>query len=87
MNTYKTKGVCSKQINFEVKEDIVTKVVFERGCDRNLQGISKLVEGMKVDDIVEKLKNIKCGFKETSCPAQLAIALNEYKKTSINVAK
>lgn len=73
--SYKTKGVCSRQINIEVEDGIVKKVQFEGGCNGNTKGISALVEGMKTEDVIEKLKDIKCGFKGTSCPAQLAEAL------------
>ena len=66
-------------INFEVNNDIVESVSFTGGCNGNLQGISSLVCGMKVDDVIEKLKGIKCGFKDTSCPDQLARALEAYK--------
>lgn len=75
MYTYITKGVCSKQITFDVEGNILKNVVFQSGCNGNLQGISKLVEGMKVDEVVKKLKGIKCGGKGTSCPDQLADAL------------
>ncbi len=75
--TYKTKGVCSRQINIEVEDGVVKKVKFDGGCNGNTKGISVLVEGMRVEDVIEKLKDIKCGFKNTSCPAQLAEALKE----------
>ncbi|MBQ6847395.1 MAG: TIGR03905 family TSCPD domain-containing protein [Clostridia bacterium] len=75
--TYKTKGVCSRQINIEVEDGIVKKVKFDGGCNGNTKGISVLVEGMRVEDVIQKLKDIKCGFKNTSCPAQLAEALKE----------
>ncbi len=73
--TYKTKGVCSRSIDLEVENGIVTDVKFNGGCNGNTQGISSLVKGMKVEDVIEKLQGIKCGFKDTSCPAQLAQAL------------
>ena len=78
--SYKTKGVCSRQINIEVEDGIVKKVQFEGGCNGNTKGISALVEGMKAEDVIEKLKDIKCGFKGTSCPAQLAEALESVKE-------
>ena len=78
--SYKTKGVCSRQINIEVEDGIVKKVQFEGGCNGNTKGISALVEGMKASDVIEKLKDIKCGFKGTSCPAQLAEALKSIKE-------
>ena len=73
--SYKTKGVCSRGIKIEVEDGIVKKVKFEGGCSGNTQGVATLVEGMKVDQVIKKLENIKCGFKNTSCPAQLAEAL------------
>lgn len=75
--SYKTKGVCSRQIHIVVEDGIVKKVRFEGGCNGNTKGISALVEGMKVEDVIAKLSDIKCGFKGTSCPAQLAEALKE----------
>ena len=68
-------GVCSRKITFDIVDDKVTNVHFEGGCNGNLQGISKLVEGMATADVIAKLKGIKCGFKSTSCPDQLALAL------------
>lgn len=75
MITFKTQGVCARNINFEVVDNKVTSVSFEGGCNGNLQGISKLVEGMEVNEVIDRLKGIKCGSKKTSCPDQLAIAL------------
>ncbi len=80
--TYKTKGVCSSSIEFEIDDGIVKSVKFTGGCNGNLQGIGSLVEGMEVDDVIKKLSGIKCGFKGTSCPDQLAEALREYKSTA-----
>ncbi len=73
--SYKTNGVCSRNILIDVEDGIVKSVRFEGGCNGNTKGISALVEGMKVEDVIEKLQGIKCGFKNTSCPAQLAEAL------------
>ncbi len=73
--SYKTKGVCSRQIKIEVEDGIVKKVQFDGGCNGNTKGISSLVEGMPVDEVIKRLENIKCGFKSTSCPDQLAQAL------------
>lgn len=73
--TYKTNGVCSRNILIEVEDGIVKNVVFSGGCNGNTQGISALVKGMKVEDVIARLENIKCGFKNTSCPDQLAQAL------------
>lgn len=77
---YKTNGTCSKMIDFEVDDGIITSVDFTGGCNGNLKGICALVTGMSVDDAISKLKGIKCGFKDTSCPDQLAIALENYKE-------
>ena len=76
---YKTKGTCSTRIVFNVEDDIVKSVRYQGGCNGNLQGISRLVEGMNIDDVVARLEGIRCGFKATSCPDQLAQALKEYK--------
>ena len=72
---YKTSGTCSSAINLEVEGDIIKSVSFTGGCNGNLQGISRLVEGMKVEDAISRLKGTRCGFKNTSCPDQLARAL------------
>ena len=77
--SYKTKGVCSRSILIEVEDNIVKKVQFEGGCNGNTKGIAALVEGMPVDEVIARLEGIKCGFKGTSCPAQLAEALKENK--------
>lgn len=75
--TYRPKGVCSRQINLEVENGIVTKLEVIGGCNGNLQGISKLVEGMKVEEVIKRLKGIDCNGKGTSCPDQIARALEE----------
>ncbi len=72
---YKTKGTCSTAIDIEVNDGIIESVTFTGGCNGNLQGISSLVKGMKVEDAISRLKGIRCGFKPTSCPDQLAQAL------------
>ena len=72
---YKTRGTCSTQITVDVEDGIVNSVSFVNGCNGNLQGISKLVEGMKAEDAIKKLRGIKCGYKTTSCPDQLTYAL------------
>lgn len=72
---YKTKGVCSTYIDVEVENGVITSVQFTGGCNGNLQGISALVQGMTPQEAISKLKGIKCGFKATSCPDQLANAL------------
>lgn len=76
---FKTKGTCSTEINFEVEDNKVKSVSFVGGCNGNLKGISSLVEGMSIDDVITKLEGTTCGFKSTSCPDQLAKALKEYK--------
>lgn len=78
--TYNTHGTCSRQINLEVENNIVTNISFVGGCSGNTQGICALVIGMNVEDVIERLRGIKCGFKATSCPDQLAQALEQYKK-------
>ena len=74
---YKTKGTCSTMIEVELEGDIVKNVKFTGGCNGNLQGISSLVAGMKIEDAISRLRGIKCGVKNTSCPDQLACALQE----------
>ncbi len=76
---YKTSGTCSSAIDFEVEDGIVKNVKFIGGCNGNTQGISKLVEGMPADEVISRLEGIKCGFKSTSCPDQLAKALKEWR--------
>lgn len=77
---YKTKGVCSNSIEFSIENDIVTKVSIIGGCAGNSSGICKLVEGMPVSEVISRLEGIKCGYRSTSCPDQLAQALKEYKQ-------
>ncbi len=74
---YQTKGTCSSAIDIEVEDGIIKSVKFTGGCNGNLQGISSLVEGMKAEDAIARLKGIRCGFKNTSCPDQLAQALEK----------
>lgn len=76
---YMTKGVCSRSIEFDVEENKVKNVKFDGGCAGNSQGVAKLVDGMDIDDAISRMENIKCGYKSTSCPDQLAAALKEYK--------
>ena len=75
---YETKGTCSSKMIIEIEEDTIKKVTIIGGCAGNTKGISKLVEGMKIKDVIKKLKGIPCGIKGTSCPDQLAKALEEY---------
>lgn len=71
------KGVCSRGISFEIEGDVVKNIHFNGGCSGNTQGIASLAEGLTVDEIEAKLSGIKCGFKGTSCPDQLAKAVRE----------
>ena len=73
--TYRTQGTCSQAIEFEIEDGIVKNVQFYGGCNGNTQGVSILVEGMKAEDVIAKLEGIRCGFKATSCPDQLAKAI------------
>ena len=73
--TYKTHGTCSSAIDFDVENNVLTNVVFTGGCNGNLKGIGSLVEGMEVDEVIRRLQGTRCGWKETSCPDQLARAL------------
>lgn len=72
---YMTQGTCSKEIHIELKDGLIDSVSFVGGCNGNLKGICALVTGMKPEDAISRLKGIKCGFKSTSCPDQLARAL------------
>ncbi len=75
--TYKPKGVCSAKITFDIEDGIVKSVEFLGGCSGNTQGLSKLCEGRSAEELIKALEGIKCGFKSTSCPDQLACALKE----------
>ena len=77
---YTPRGVCSRNIHVEVEDGIVKNVIFTGGCSGNTQGVAALAKGMKVDEVIERLKDIKCGAKPTSCPAQLAKSLQEHAK-------
>jgi len=76
---YRTKGTCSRAIQFEVEGDTLKNVNYIGGCHGNLQGIAALVEGMDVDEVIARVKGIRCGMKDTSCPDQLARALEAAK--------
>ena len=78
--SYKTRGTCSQMISFEIHDNKVSKVQFFGGCNGNLKGISALVEGMDVDEVIARVEGIKCGMKSTSCPDQLAQALKAAKE-------
>ena len=78
--TFTPRGVCSSKIDFEIDNGILHNVRFTHGCNGNTQGIGRLVEGMRVDDVVARLKGVDCGGRGTSCPDQLAIALENAKE-------
>ena len=73
--SYRPHGVCARGISFDIEDNIVKNVTFSGGCSGNTQGVAKLAEGMTADEIIEKLSGIRCGFKGTSCPDQLAKAV------------
>ncbi len=75
--TYKTKGTCARSITFDLNDGIVSNISFQGGCNGNLQGISKLCEGRKAEDIINSVSGLKCGTKSSSCPDQFAKALAE----------
>jgi uncharacterized protein (TIGR03905 family) len=75
--SYKTKGTCSRSIEFEINDGIISNVRFEGGCNGNLKGIAALAEGKKPEEIIDALSGIRCGFKSTSCPDQFSKALQE----------
>ena len=75
--TFIPRGVCSRQIDIDLDGDVIEKVVFTGGCSGNTQGVAALVKGMTVDEAVRRIAGIRCGFKSTSCPDQLAKALTE----------
>ena len=78
MYTYKTSGVCSQKIDFDIVDGKVHNVRFTGGCNGNLQGIGRLIEGMDVHEAISRLEGVRCGMKPTSCPDQLARALKEH---------
>lgn len=77
---YHPTGVCSQEMIFNIENGIITDLKVVGGCNGNLQGIAKLAIGLPIDEVIEKLKGIKCGFRPTSCPDQISQALEEYKK-------
>ena len=81
---YNTRGTCSQQIIIDVADNKIDNVVFIGGCNGNLKGISKLVKGMTIDEVISKLEGTQCGFKPTSCPDQLAQALKKIKEKENN---
>lgn len=80
--SYKTRGVCSREINISVKDGVIDSVQYVGGCNGNTQGIAALVKGMSVDEAIERLSGIRCGFRSTSCPDQLAQALKQMKENN-----
>lgn len=76
--TYTTRGVCSRAIDITVEDGVILEVAYNGGCSGNTQGVAALVKGMRVEEAIERLSGIRCGFKSTSCPDQLATALREY---------
>ena len=77
--TFRPKGVCSQQINITIEDDPIQNLEVLVGCDGNLKGISRLIIGMPVDDVISRLEGIRCGYKSTSCPDPLATALKQMK--------
>ncbi len=76
-HNFTPKGVCSRNITFDLNDGIISNVSFYGGCNGNLKGIAALAEGKSAEEVIEVLKGIKCGFKQTSCPDQFAKALEE----------
>ncbi|MDO4813094.1 MAG: TIGR03905 family TSCPD domain-containing protein [Eubacteriales bacterium] len=83
--TYYPQGTCSKVMNVEIEDGIVKELEVIGGCSGNLQGISRLVEGMPAEDAIARLRGIRCGFKPTSCPDQLSIALEKALEAEKNM--
>ncbi len=75
---YKTTGTCSRNIYLEIEDGIIKQVEFEGGCSGNTQGLAKMVQGLGATEVINKLKGIRCGVRPTSCPDQLAQALQQY---------
>ena len=75
--SYRPQGTCSKLMTFEIEDGVIRKLEVIGGCSGNLQGLARLVEGMRAGDAIKKLRGIRCGFKSTSCPDQFAIALEQ----------
>lgn len=80
--TYQTKGVCSRQIDFDIENNKIHNLVVTGGCNGNLKGIASLVEGQDLDTVKSKLKGINCNGRGTSCPDQLSKAIEEYQKNN-----
>ena len=82
--SYVPRGVCSRRIDIEIENNVIKSVKYTGGCAGNTQGVAALIAGMAVDEAIERLTGIRCGFKQTSCPDQLANALKEYKSENEN---
>ena len=78
--TYMPSGVCSSKMTFKINNNIIEDFEVIGGCNGNLKGIKELIKGMNIDEVINKLDGIKCGFKNTSCPDQIASALKYYKE-------
>lgn len=77
--SYRPKGVCSQKIDLTIEDGVIQNVRFTGGCSGNTQGVCSLIKGMKVNEVIERLEGIKCGFRSTSCPDQLSKALKQYQ--------
>lgn len=75
MHEYKTRGTCATKIRFDIEDGVVRKLSFENGCNGNLKALSRLIEGMEARDVVERLRGLECGSRDTSCADQLALAI------------
>ena len=82
--SYVPRGVCYRRIDIEIENNVIKSVKYTGGCAGNTQGVAALIAGMPVDEAIERLAGIRCGFKQTSCPDQLANALKEYKSENEN---
>lgn len=82
--SFRPKGVCSQNMDIEIEDNKLVRLKVMGGCSGNLQGISRLVEGMDIDEVINRLSGLRCGFKSTSCPDQLAKALIMYKEALAN---
>jgi uncharacterized protein (TIGR03905 family) len=80
MVRYKTTGVCATEISFDIKNGKIRNIDFQNGCNGNLQAVARLAEGMKAEDLINRLEGIKCGYKDTSCADQLVKALRQAMK-------
>ena len=78
--SYRPTGVCARKIDFDIEDGRICKVSFQGGCAGNTQGLAVLLEGMTMDEAIQRLEGIRCGFKPTSCPDQLACALKDYQE-------